>query len=59
MIFRCTFPRRYPATSPGHADPTARQGYYVEANSEDAAIFLVRMRHAENDTDVVDIQMCR
>lgn len=34
--FRVTFPERYGKGSPGHEDPSARQGHYVEVEAENA-----------------------
>jgi hypothetical protein len=35
--YRCTRPNCYPPRSPGHKDPSARQGYYVNADNPDEA----------------------
>lgn len=40
--YRITFPDRYPLGSPGHADPSARQGYYILASTQEAALARVK-----------------
>jgi len=42
--FRVTLPDRYPPTSPGHRDPTARQGHYSAAKTSSLARLEVRQR---------------
>jgi len=54
-IFRCTLPSRYPAGTAGHADPTAREGHYVRADSVAAAVNGLRARlclPADEDIEV-------
>lgn len=40
--FRITFPDRYPINSPGHRDPSARQGYYLRASTQEAVLARVK-----------------
>ena len=43
-LYRCTFPRAYSVGTPGYTDPRARQGYYVIAESPEAAADEARAR---------------
>jgi len=47
--FRITCPERYPPSSPGHRDPSARQGYYQVAESPHHAVLLLRNRTGFRD----------
>jgi hypothetical protein len=47
--WRCTRPNSYPPRSPGHKNPSARQGYYVRADNRDEAREWMRA-HFPNDT---------
>jgi hypothetical protein len=55
MEYRCTFPARYPMGSPGYSDPTARQGYYVDAANSDDAARLARAYYGPGEREV-DVQ---
>ena len=47
-MYRCTRPEVYDPGCPGHTDPTARQGYYIEADSERAALFRMHEKFPED-----------
>ena len=49
MMYRCTFPQRYPLGSPGHTNKNARQGHYALAESPSEAADVVRRRVAKRD----------
>ena len=53
--YRITRPDHYPRRSPGHADPSARQGYYVHADSAADAVKLVASDFSDDFFDVQPI----
>ena len=55
--WRCTFPSLYPPGTLGHEDPSARQGYYVDAVSEKHAAECVSRMNGDADISRgVDVQ---
>lgn len=42
--YRVTRPKAYGLTTPGHADDSARQGYYVKARNVKEAEEIIRKR---------------
>lgn len=44
MLFRCTRPDAYGPNTPGHTDPSARQGYYIQTPGETEARAEMRQR---------------
>ena len=57
MMYRCTFPQRYPLGSPGYTDKSARQGHYARAESPGEAAEAVSERVAKRDggSDSLDL----
>lgn len=55
--WRCTRPLMYPPGSPGHDNPGARQGYYVDADTEsDARLHMARLFPGETE-DQFDVEL--
>ena len=46
--FRLTRPDCYEPGCPGHKDPSARQGYYIDADSEEEALLRMKQRFPED-----------
>lgn len=55
--FRITLPGHYAPSCPGHTDLSARNGYYVDGDSEGEAISTFRTNHPEYRFASVDIQL--
>lgn len=47
--YRVTRPLAYNANTPGHTNPSARQGYYADAESPEKAARAVEVRLVESD----------
>jgi len=54
MMFRCTRPAVYGPDCPGHLDPSARQGHYIEADTAEQAQH--KMHHLFPDDRKFDVQ---
>ena len=53
--YRCTRPDAYEEGCPGHKDLSARQGHYIDAESEEKA--LARMRKLFPNDSCFDVQL--
>ena len=57
--WRFTRPARYPTTSPGGTDPSARQGYYMTAPDAATAERRARAEYGIPPGERLDVEQCR
>lgn len=61
--YRVTRPELYSKNTPGHTDKSARQGHYTDAENEEHARELIRLRMQESDERILferlDVQLWR
>lgn len=57
MHWRITRPSKYGQGTPGQADHTARQGYYVDANTREEATQKVREQNKFDSNEPLDVEL--
>lgn len=57
MHWRVTRPNKYGTGTPGFSDSSARQGYYVDANTRDEAMEKIRKQQQLREDEKLEVEL--